>query len=65
MPAATIPVADTDLNHPAGHVGEADVDVDPVRSDVEPGRVDRCLQPPPSSPPTWAISRSRVRPGCR
>jgi hypothetical protein len=45
MPATTIAIVDAQPKDPAGLVGEADLDVDPVRTDLEPGRVDRCLQP--------------------
>ena len=40
MPPPAVAVVDAHLDHPAGQVGEPDVDVDPVVADVEPGRVD-------------------------
>jgi hypothetical protein len=42
-----IPVVDAHLDRPVGHVGEADVDIDPVEADLEPGWIDRALPPLP------------------
>jgi hypothetical protein len=45
VPPPAVAVVDAHLDHPAGQVGEADVDVDPVVANVEQGRVDVGLDP--------------------
>jgi len=47
VPWPAVPVVDAHLDRPASHVGEADVDVDPVGAELEPGGIDRGLPPFP------------------
>jgi hypothetical protein len=47
VPAPSIPVVDPYPDVPTGQVAEADIDVDPARADLEPGRLDRRLAPLP------------------
>jgi hypothetical protein len=47
VPWPSVPVVDAHLDRPVGHVGEADVEVDPVGADLEPGWIDRALPPLP------------------
>jgi hypothetical protein len=45
--SSAVPVVDAHPDLPTGQVDQADVDVDPILADIEPGRIDRRLAPLP------------------